>query len=443
MSSAFEFKENEVKELKNQLKAFEKRCEVQEQKNISMEDVMKNNENNYKTVISSLEQSLNDDKISSSKKIDTFLKEIGEKSQVIKNLTTKLKEMEKLKQDYEKNKNEIHDLKNQILQSKKLVKENELIRVDEQNRCIEELKLKSEEISHLQDKLKLLQHTFKENEKKNLDLQTHIDEINFKNKSLMESEEELKMTIFNYKNSNDELQDNIKLLQKEKEIVIDTMKSKMDENQLEIEKLNNLNKEMLCQLNQDKLIKISEERSIESVIKDYNLLTEENAYLKKERQKMLQTFQDKLKKIKVDFGNLKSFSEEQLTECSLIFVKHIKHLKAEYSSKIKLYHYNMTETKRKLEVIQNAYLLLKSDCVQSLDCFKIEIEKFNEGVLLLISQNNNELEKRKTDFLKLQEEIESKYEINLLLENFYSFISYLNYLNFFIFKYLRSVCTIM
>ncbi|XP_022172588.1 golgin subfamily A member 4-like isoform X2 [Myzus persicae] len=407
MSSAFEFKENEVKELKNQLKALEQRCEVQEQKNISMEEVMKNNENNYKSIISSLEQSLNEDKISSSKKIDAFLKEIGEKSQVIKNLTVKLKEMEKLKQDYEKNKNEIQDLKNQVLQSKKLVKENELIRVDEQNRCIEELKLKSEEISHLKDKLKLLQHTFKENEKKNLDLQTHIDEINFKNKSLNESEEELKMTIFNYKKSNDELQDTIKLLQKEKEIAIDTMKTKMDENQFEIEKLNNLNKEMLCQLNQDKLIKISEERSIESVIKDYNLLTEENAYLKKERQKMLQTFQDMLKNIKVDFGNLKSFAEEQLTECSLIFVKHIKHLKAEYSSKIKLYHNNMTETKRKLEVIKSAYLILKSDCVQSLDSFKIEIEKYNEGVLLLISQNNNELEKRKIDLLRLQEEIES------------------------------------
>jgi len=163
MSSAFEFKENEVKELKNQLKALEQRCEVQEQTNISMKEVLRNKENNYKSVISSLEQSLNDDKISASKKIDTFLKEISEKSQAIKNLTIKLKEMEKLKQDYEKNINEIHDLKNQILQSKKLVKENELIRVDEQNRCIEELKLKSEEISFLKDKLKLLQHTFKEN----------------------------------------------------------------------------------------------------------------------------------------------------------------------------------------------------------------------------------------------------------------------------------------
>jgi len=425
MSSAFEFKENEVKELKNQLKALEQRCEVQEQKNISMEEVIKNNENNYKSVISKLEQSLNDDKISASKKIDTFLKEIGEKSQAIKNLTVKLKEMEKLKQDYEKNINEIHDLKNQILQSKKLVKENELIRVDEQNRCIEELKLKSEEISHLKDKLKLLQHTFKENEKKNFDFQTQIDEINLKNKSLLESEEELKMTILNYKKSNDELQ-------KEKETVINTMKTKLDENQLEIQKLNNLNKEMLCQLNQDKLIKISEERSIESVIKDYNLLTEENAYLKKERQKMLQTFQDMLKKIKIDFVNLKSFAEEQLTECSLIFVKHLKHLKAEYSSKIKLYHNNLTETKRKLKIIQNAYLILKSECVQSLDCFKIEIDKYNEGVLLLISQNNNELEKRKLDFLRLQEEIESKYKIYILIEHFHSFNGYLEYI--FLFK---------
>ncbi|XP_025195435.1 golgin subfamily A member 4-like isoform X2 [Melanaphis sacchari] len=407
MSSAFEFKENEVKELKNQLKAFEKRFEVQEQKNISIEEALKNNENSYKLVISNLEQSLNDNKISSAKKIDTFLKEIGEKSQEIKNLTFKLKEMEKLKHEYEKNKNEIHDLKNQIIQSKKLVKENELIRVDEQNRCIEELKLKSEEISNLKDKLKLLQFTIKENDKKNLDLQNHIDEINFKNKSLIESEEELKVTILNYKKSNDELQDTIKLIQKEKETIINTMKTKIDENQLEIEKLNNLNKDMLCQLNQDKLIQISEERNIESVIKDYNLLTEENAYLKKERQKMLQTFQDLLKKIKVDFVNLKSFTEEQLTDCSFIFVKHIKHLKSEFSFKIKSYHNNLTETKQKLEVIQKAYLILKFDCVRSLDCFKNEIiEKFNEDVLFLISQNNKELEKRKIDLLRLQKEID-------------------------------------
>lgn len=410
MSSAFEFKENEVKELKNQLKAFEQRFEEQEQKNILTEEALKNNENNYKLIISNLEQSLNENKVSSSKKIDTFLKEIGEKSQVIKNLTAKQKEMEKLKQDYEKNKNEIHDLKNQIVQTKKLVKENELIRVDEQNRCIEELKLKSEEITNLKDKLKSLQNTFKENEKKILDLQNHTDEVNLKNKSLMESEEELKLTIFNYKKSNDELQDTIKLLQKEKESIIDTMKTKMDENQLEIVKLNNLNKEMLCQLNQDKLIQISEERNIESVIKDYNLLTEENAYLKKERQKMLQTFQDMLKKIKVDFGNLKSFAEQQLTECSFILVNHIKHLKAEFSSKIKSYQNNLTETKQKLEVIQKAFLVLKSDCVQSLDYFKIEIiEKYNEDVLCLVSQNNKELEQRKKDLFKLQEEIDSKY----------------------------------
>lgn len=410
MSSAFEFKENEVKELRNQLKAFEQRFEVQKQKNISMEEVLKTSENNFKLVISGLEQSLNDDKISTSKKIDTFLKEIGEKSQVIKNLTSKLKEMEKFKQDYEKNEIEIHDLKNQIVQTKKLVKDNELIRVDEQNRCIEELKLKSEEISHLKEKLKSLQYTFKENEKKNIDLQNYIDEINFKNKLLIESEEELKTTIFNYKKSNDELQDSITLLQKEKEIVIETMNTKMNENQLEIDKLNSLNKEILCQLNQEKLIKISEERSIESVIKDYNLLTEENAYLKKERLKMLQTFQDSLKKIKVDFGNLKFFAKQQLMECSLIFVDHIKHLKAEYSSKIKLYHNYLTKTKQKLEVIQKAYLILKSDCVQSLKYFKIEIiEKYNEDIMVLISYSNKELEKRKTDLLNLQEEIDSKY----------------------------------
>lgn len=82
----------------------------------------------------------------------------------------------------------------------------------------------------------------------------------------------------------------------------------------------------------------------------------------------------------------------------------------------------MTETKQKLEVIQNAYLILKSDCVQSLDCFKIEIEKYNESAMLLISQNNNELEKRNIELLRLQEEIESKHELYLLIKHFHWFL---------------------
>lgn len=413
MSSAFEYKENEVKELRKQVIILEQRIELEKQSNVSTDEVLKTKEkeiNDLKLVISRLEQSLYDDKVSTSKKIDTFLKEIGEKSQAIKTLTNQLKEMDKLKQNNEKNENKLLDLQKEISQLRATMIENEQIRVNEQNKYTNELQHKSEDMSILKDELKTLRLTIKENDKKLVDHQNYIDEINLKNENLIASEEEFKLKCIDYKNNNDKLQDTIKLIQEEKETSIKSMKIKMEENQLEFDKLNNLYKEMLSNLNQEKLNKISEERSIESVIKDYNLLTEENAYLKKERQKMLQMCHDILKKYKIDFENMKCFVKEQLAEWSLLFIKHIKQLKIKYSSQITLYHNNLIETKEKLKSIQKAYSILKTDCIQSLEHFKIEIiEKCNEDVMNKLIQNNEELEKRKIDIIRLHEEIDRTY----------------------------------
>lgn len=412
MSSAFEYKENEIKELRNQLKLFEQRFESQKQTNISTEEVLKSKENKIKDlkgVINRLEQSLNDDKISTSKKIDTFLKEIGEKSQTIKNLTNKLKETDKLQQDYKKNENEIINLKSQLLQTKQMLENIQLTNLNDQNKFVEEIKQKSEEVLYLKNELQILQCTLKENEKKCLELQSCVDEINLKNTSLLESEKELKEKHVDYKKSVEELQNTIKNVQNEKDMNSKMMKLKLDENQLKLDELNKLYQEMVSQFNQEKLNKISGERSIESVIKDYNLLTEENAYLKKERQNIVLAFQDMIKKIKVDFENFKSFTKDQLSELSLIFMRYIKQLKADYSSHIKFYHNNLVETKEKLGFIQKAYSTLKSDCIKNLEYFKVEIiEKYNQDIILRVFLNNEELEKREMDFLKLQEEINRK-----------------------------------
>lgn len=413
MSSAFEYKENEVKELRKQVIVLEQRIELEKQTNVSTNEFLKTKENeinDLKLVISRLEQSLYDDKVSTSKKIDTFLKEIGEKSQTIITLTNQIKEMNKLKKNNEKNENELLDLQKEISQIRAVMIENEQIRVDERNKYINELQHKSDDMSILKDELKTLRLTIKENDKKLVEQQNYINEINLKNENLVASEEEFKLKCIDYKNNNEKLQGTIKLIQEEKETIIKSMKIKMEENQLEFDKLNNLYKEMLSNLNQEKLNKISEERSIESVIKDYNLLTEENAYLKKERQKMLQMCHDMLKKYKIDFENLKCFVKEQLAEWSLLFIKHIKQLKIKYSSQITLYHNNLIETKEKLESIQKAYSILKTDCIQSLEHFKIEIvEKCNEDIMNKIVQNNEELEKGKLDLIRLHEEIDRTY----------------------------------
>lgn len=398
MSSAFEFKENEVNKLRNQLKDLENSFELQKQKKFTFQNALKSKEkeiNDLNLVITRLEKSLTDDKLSTSKKIDTFLKEISEKSQTIKNVTIQLKEMEKFKQDHEKYYNEILDLKNQLVQSKRQIKENELSRIDEQKKCIEELKLKSEEISNLKEELQLLENTLNENAKICLNLRNNITELNLK--------------INDYKSLNKQLHGTIDNIKKEKEIITETMNRRIEENQLEYDKLSKLYKETLSQLNQDKLAKISEERSIESVIKDYNLLTEENAYLKKERQHLFQTFKEMLKKIKNDYENLKKFAKNQLVEWSSIFIKHVQNINIEYSTQIKSYHNKLIEIKDNLILIQNSYSILKSDCIQSLEYFKNEIVgKYNNDIMIKIIKNNEELEKRNMDLQKLQKEIDCK-----------------------------------
>lgn len=412
MSSAFEFKENEVNKLRNQLKDLENSFELQKQKNFTFQNALKSKEkeiNDLNLVITRLEKSLTDDKLSTSKKIDTFLKEISEKSQTIKNVTIQLKEMEKFKQDHEKYYNEILDLKNQLVQSKRQIKENELSRIDEQKKCIEELKLKSEEISNLKEELQLLENTLNENAKICLNLRNNITEINLKNNGLIKSEEELNLKINDYKNLNEQLHGTIDNIKKEKEIITETMNRRIEENQLEYDKLSKLYKETLSQLNRDKLAKISEERSIESVIKDYNLLTEENAYLKKERQHLFQTFKEMLKKIKNDYENLKKFAKNQLVEWSSSFIKHVQNINIEYSTQIKSYHNKLIEIKDNLILIQNSYSILKSDCIQSLEYFKNEIVgKYNNDIMIKIIKNNEELEKRNMDLQKLQKEIDCK-----------------------------------
>lgn len=405
MSSAFEYKENEVKELRSQLRLTELECEQQKQTNLQVQETLKSKEKkikNLEVVISRLEQNLNNDKVSTSKKIDTFLKEIADKSQTIKNLTNQLKEIDKLHQGSEKNENEIINLKNEIMQTKKILDEKELTYADNCNRYEKEIKLKSE-------KLAILQSTLQENEKKLLNLQDNIDAINLKNNNLIESEKELKMKNFENEKSIEELKDTITSVQNEKEMDIKNMKLSMEKNQLEFDELNKLHKEMLSKLNQDKLNQISEERNTESLMKDFNLLTEENAYLKKERQKILQNFHDIQKKLKTDYESLKSVAKEQLAEWSLVFVKCIKQLKAEYTTKIKLYHNNLIETNEKLGLVQKAYFALKSDCIQSLECFNNEIfGKYNDTVMMKVLQFNEELEKRKVDLHRLQEEIYRK-----------------------------------
>jgi len=412
MSSAFEIKENEVKELRNQVKILEQRFESQKITNHSIEEVLKIKEKeikDLKLVITHLEQNLCDDKVSNSKKIDTFLKEIGEKSQIIKNITNQLKEMDKLKHNNQKSENEILDLQKEISQIKAVMNENEQNYANECNRYINESHCKLQDIDTFKKEIELLKFTIEENEKKYKEQQNNVDEINLRNKSLVDSKAELELKIIDYKISNEKLQDTVKMIREEKESVVNMMKVKIDEIQLEFDKLNKLHKETLSELNQEKLNKISEERSIESVIKDYNLLTEENAYLKKERQKMLQVFKDMLKKFKIDYENFKFFAKEQLTQWSLIFFKHVKQLKTEYSSQIKFYHDNLVETKVNLESIQKAFFSLKSNCIQSLEFFKIEIlDKYNKDILTLIFQNNEQLEKRKIDLLRLHEEIDSK-----------------------------------
>lgn len=169
--------------------------------NNSVEDILKAKDKkikNHKLIITFLEKSFNKHKILSSKKIDTCLKDIEEKSQMIQNLTTQLEEINKNKLVYEACKNEVLNLKKQIVQHKELIEENKLILLNERNKYSEELKLKSDEISDLNEKLRLLQCIEKERETSRIDNQDHANDICLKNSCYNESQEDLKNILYEY-----------------------------------------------------------------------------------------------------------------------------------------------------------------------------------------------------------------------------------------------------
>lgn len=169
--------------------------------NNSVEDILKAKDKkikNHKLIIAFLEKSFNKHKILSSIKIDTYLKDIEEKSQTIQNLMSQLEEINKSKLVYEECKTVILNLKKQIVQHKEVIEENKLILLNERNKYSEELKLKSDEISGLNEKLRLLQCTEKERESSRIDDQDRANDICLKNSSHNESQEELRDTLYEY-----------------------------------------------------------------------------------------------------------------------------------------------------------------------------------------------------------------------------------------------------
>jgi len=162
---------------------------------------LKNKENKIKDLqsrISFFEYSLNKDKISTSKRIDTYLKEIEEKSQTIQQLTRQLEKMSGLKQNYEQMENEILNLNKQIVQNKNMIKENELNHLAEKNIYLEGLKSKSEEISTLKEKLILLERIVQDRKTNFFDVQSQVGDTDLKKSCVIESEEELKCTLYEY-----------------------------------------------------------------------------------------------------------------------------------------------------------------------------------------------------------------------------------------------------
>lgn len=97
--------------------------------------------------------------------IDSYSKEIGEKSQTIQRLTSELKKMGELEQNYKRLEIKMLDLNRKIVQNENIIEKNELNRLAEKNKYLEELKLKSEEIRNLKENLLSLESI--SNEKKN------------------------------------------------------------------------------------------------------------------------------------------------------------------------------------------------------------------------------------------------------------------------------------
>lgn len=200
MTLTSKLKTKEMNNLRNQLIVNDFEQQMSKANN-AVEDILKTKDKkikNYKLIITFLEKSFNKHKILSSKKIDTYLKDIEEKSQTIQNLMSQLEEINKRKLVYEAYKNEILNLKKKIVQHKEVIEENKLILLNERNKYSEELKLKSDEISDLNEKLRLLQCTEKEKETSRIDNQDRANHICLKNSCCNDSQEELKNILYDY-----------------------------------------------------------------------------------------------------------------------------------------------------------------------------------------------------------------------------------------------------
>lgn len=195
-----EFKKKSIEDLKNQIVEENLKKQIHKS-NTPIEKVLKNKENKIKDLqsrISFFEYSLNKDKIFTSKKIDTYLKEIKEKSQKIQQLTSQLEKMSELKQNYEQMENEILSLNKQMVQNQNMIKENELNYLAEKNMYLEGLKSKSEEISNLREKLLLLERIVQDRKTNCFDVQIQVGNTDLKKSCLIGSEKELKYTLYEY-----------------------------------------------------------------------------------------------------------------------------------------------------------------------------------------------------------------------------------------------------
>ncbi|XP_050532847.1 golgin subfamily A member 4 isoform X2 [Daktulosphaira vitifoliae] len=406
MALLFKQKENKVKELEKKIELLEQQLEVNSKLNKEYNYKDKEVEK-LKSELALLEQNLNDEKLSSTKKIDTFIKEIGEKSQIIKKLSLDLKDFSKNKIDNEKSEKQVLNLRNDINRIQKLLDDKSVIISSLEKQCINIDELKSEQLHQLNEKIKHLEE--KCIEKKNLtsNLKNEMGELKLKNNFLKKSEEELKLQIIEHDKSNKKLQEIIKVVQDEKEQETNTMKKMIEQNQREFDNLNSLHKEMLTQLNQDKFNKISEERTIESVVRDFSLLIEENSFLKKERQKMILVVQDILKNTKKDVFNLKSYVFNQLTEWFSIFERDIIGLKSEYSKNIKYFNDNLEDSRDKIVLIKKSFHILKTDFAQIINLFNNNVlEKSIENIITEVYKYNEKLEKKKHELIELQKEFD-------------------------------------
>ncbi|XP_050436098.1 putative leucine-rich repeat-containing protein DDB_G0290503 isoform X2 [Adelges cooleyi] len=402
----------QVKELFDEIKVKDEQLNVIQLNNKDQETIMNNKICKLEKIIENLEQQVN--------KKNNIIKEI----QIVENhLKDQAKEIDNeknhleseiiiLREKVKKNDSLVHQLQEEINVMNQL---NEKAKKSTRNHS-NELKQKEDEIDKLKEEVKMLNNSINENKCSYSNLINELENLKAKNKSLIESEKDLKSQIVEHDNSNKRLQEIIKVVQEEKEQEAKTMKKMIEQNQFEFDHLNSLHKEMLSQLNQDKLNKISEERSIESVVKDFSLLTEENSYLKKERQKVLLMVHEMIKTIKYDFKNLKSYVFNQFTEWSLLFVSFSNQINADLKNNVQYYNDNLEKSRKQNTSVQNAYCQLKTDCLDLIDYFNKDVlDKYNEDVMKRLCKYNEKLEEKSNNVVKLQEEFD-RYKKNEQLE---------------------------